>query len=140
MKTPYLLLAEDDPEDAELILMALDKKGLRDHARAASEGQEAIDLLLGPAPLDPKPSVLLLDLMMPRLTGFDVMTRLRADARTKGLPIVVFSGSQEPVDVGRAYACGANGYMVKPIDPAEFLAAVGDAATFWLKRNIPPVS
>jgi two-component system response regulator len=84
----------------------------------------------------PAPALILLDLMLPKLSGLEVLERLRADPHTAAVPVVLFSSSDRPEDVDRAYRLGANSYVRKPVDPSEFNAAVGEVARYWSVRNV----
>ena len=132
-----LLLVEDNPDDEALTLRAFRKHNLSNEVMVAHDGVEAIEMLLGGSPL---PQVVLLDLKLPRLDGLEVLKRLRGDERTKHLPVVVLTSSQEERDLVESYRLGANSYVRKPVDFAEFVDAVGHLGLYWLVLNRLPES
>jgi len=132
-----LLLVEDNPDDEALTLRAFRKHNLSNEVMVAHDGVEAIEMLLGGGPL---PQVVLLDLKLPRLDGLEVLKRLRGDERTKHLPVVVLTSSQEERDLVESYRLGANSYVRKPVDFAEFVDAVGHLGLYWLVLNRLPES
>lgn len=131
-----LLLVEDDADDRELTVMALRDSQIANPVEIARDGQEALEYLADPE--RPLPAVVLLDLNLPRITGLDVLKRLRAQTRTSLLPIVVLTGSNEEIDRLRSYDNGANAYVRKPVEFAEFAEAVKALGLFWLIVNEPP--
>ena len=135
-----VLLVEDNPDDVELTLRSLKKARLVNPVRIARDGAEALDLLFGGdgTRAAAVPKVVLLDLKLPRVGGLEVLERIRADARTKSLPVVVLTSSREEPDVRRAYELGANSYIVKPVEFEKFVAAVGEVGLYWLVLNQPP--
>lgn len=135
-----VLLVEDNPDDVELSLRALKKAHLVNPIRIARDGAEALDLLFGEGESQTPwlPRVVLLDLKLPRLGGLQVLERIRADARTRALPVVILTSSREEPDVRRAYELGANSYIVKPVEFEKFVAAVGEVGLYWLVLNQPP--
>jgi CheY-like chemotaxis protein len=143
MKT--ILLVEDNPSDEKLTIMAFKKSGIVNEISVVHDGVEALDYLFATGDYSarkdlPLPSVVLLDLMLPRLDGMDVLRRLRADERTKHLPVVVLTSSKEDEDIVRSYALGANAYVRKPVDFIQFADAVRTLGLFWLLWNeAPPV-
>lgn len=134
-----VILVEDDPDDVELTLRALSKARLLNPIRVARDGVEALDLLLGAGSdrIGRLPRVVLLDLKLPRLGGLEVLERLRADERTKNLPVVVLTSSREEPDIRRAYSLGVNSYIVKPVHFEDFVRAVGEVGLYWLVLNQP---
>ncbi|HWH68561.1 MAG TPA: response regulator [Candidatus Sulfotelmatobacter sp.] len=127
--SPAILVAEDDPDDLFLLMRALVKSGITIPAHFVHDGREVIDYLLGEPPYQdrtayPLPSLLLLDLMMPRLNGFEVLTWLQLQPGLRRLPVVVLSGSDRQPDIDRAHALGASVYVVKPQDPAQLINIV----------------
>ena len=130
-----VLLVEDDPEDAALTIRALKRHNLANQVQQATDGAEALGMLRD----GPLPRVVLLDLKLPKISGLDVLKRVRDDDRLRLLPIVVLTSSREEPDISRAYALGANSYIVKPVDFEQFLKAVGDAGLYWMVLNEPPV-
>jgi CheY-like chemotaxis protein len=141
MTTPkWILLVEDNHDDELLTLRALKKNHIANEVVVARDGVEALDVLFGTGPHAGRdtgrpPQVVLLDLNLPRLGGLDVLERLRADARTRLLPVVVLTSSKEDEDLIGSYAKGANAYVRKPVDFAEFLQAVKTLGRFWLVLN-----
>jgi two-component system, response regulator len=130
-----LLLVEDNPDDEALTLRAFRKHNLGNEVMVARDGVEALEVLLGGGPL---PQVVLLDLKLPRLDGLEVLRRLRSDERTRHLPVVVLTSSQEERDLVESYRLGANSYVRKPVDFAEFVDAVGHLGLYWLVLNKLP--
>ena len=138
-----ILLVEDNPDDIELTRRAFRRSALGNRLITKRDGQEALDYLLGtgknsrPAAL---PDLMLLDLNMPRLNGLEVLRRMRADERTRSLPVVVLSTSDEHSDIADSYRLGANSYIRKPVDMQEFLEAIQCVEKYWTARNLPPPS
>ncbi len=132
-----ILLVEDNPHDEELTLRALRKNGVSNPVVVAHDGAEALDYLLGSGHSGEllQPHFVLLDLKLPKVDGLDVLRRLRADARTRLLPVVVLSSSKERRDLISSYELGANSYVRKPVDFAEFLEAARQLGRYWLAVN-----
>lgn len=138
-----ILLVEDNSSDEVLTLRALKKSGIANEVVVAREGEEALDYLFATGPhagRDPSflPQVMLLDLNLPRMTGLDVLRRIRADERTKLLPVVILTSSKEDEDIIRSYSLGANSYVSKPVDFEQFTRAVNTLGLFWLLLNEVP--
>ena len=139
-----ILLVEDNPNDEELTLRALRKASIANEVFVARDGQEALDFLFGEgkyAGREPTtmPAVVLLDLKLPKLDGIDVLQRIRADPRTKLVPVVVLTSSSEDEDMVRSYQSGANSYVRKPIEFSAFANAVTQLGMYWVLINqIPP--
>ena len=135
-----ILLVEDNPDDVELTRRALRNRNIVNPIRVVEDGAAALDLLIGPgsATLPRLPHVVFLDLKLPKISGLEVLERLRADERTRNLPVVVLSSSREEPDVQRAYALGANSYVVKPVQFEAFVDAVAGAGYYWVALNLPP--
>ena len=138
-----ILLVEDNPDDEELTLRALRKSNIANEVFVARDGQEAIDFLFATgkyAGSDPKalPAVVLLDLKLPKLNGIDVLNRLRADPRTRLIPVVVLTSSSEDEDMLRSYESGANSYVRKPVEFPAFAAAVTQLGIYWMLLNQSP--
>jgi CheY-like chemotaxis protein len=134
----HILVAEDDPTDAYFFQRAFRRGGLPVALHFVRDGQEVIDYLNGTGPFadraaHPLPQLVLLDLKMPRLNGFDVLERVRAQPGFKNLQMVIFSSSDEARDINRAYGLGANGYLVKPHSMDELTALVERFKKFWLE-------
>jgi len=139
-ESPDLLLVEDNPDDVELILRAFRRVHLANPVQVARDGAEALEILFGPevASRSPLPRVLFLDLKLPKVSGLEVLARVRQEERTRQLPIVVLTSSREEPDIRRAYELGANSYIVKPVEFEKFVAAVGEVGRYWLRINQPP--
>jgi len=139
-----ILLVEDNPNDEELTLRALRKANIANEVAIARDGQDALDFLFGTgkyAGREPPamPAVVLLDLKLPKLDGIDVLKRIRADPRTKLIPVVVLTSSSEDEDMVRSYQSGANSYVRKPIEFSAFANAVTQLGMYWVLINqIPP--
>jgi CheY-like chemotaxis protein len=143
--TNTILLVEDNPDDEALTLRALQKNNIKNKVVVAHDGVEALDYLFGSGMYagrdvgDP-PQVILLDLKLPRLDGLEVLRRMRADERTKLLPVVILTSSVEQQDRMRGYNLGANSYVRKPVDFNQFIDAVKQLGLYWLVLNErPPV-
>lgn len=138
-----ILLVEDNPDDEALTLRALKKNNIVNEVVVAHDGVEALDYLFGTGmyagrDLEQMPSVVLLDLKLPRVDGLQVLQRLRADERTCLLPVVVLTSSREDVDLMRSYSLGASSYVRKPVDFIEFVEAIRNLGMYWLVLNEPP--
>ena len=138
-----ILLVEDSAEDAELTLRALTKHNLANRIHHAKDGVEALDFLFARGPHADQATlrmlrVVLLDLKLPRVDGIEVLTRMRADPRTKLVPVVVLTSSREDPDISRCYALGVNSYIVKPVAFEEFIKVVSSLGLYWLLLNQPP--
>jgi two-component system response regulator len=137
---PPILLVEDNPDDLELTQLALREAKLVNRLVVARDGVEALDLLLrdGGDGVPLRPIVVLLDLKLPRVDGLQVLERIRADARTRELPVVVLTSSDEDEDRHRSYALHVNSYVRKPVDFERFQAAVRHLGFYWTVLNEPP--
>jgi len=138
-----ILLVEDNPYDAELTQRALKNRGLANKLLTFTDGVEALEFLFGTgeyAGRNPalRPKVILLDLKLPRMNGLEVLEKIRADERTKTIPVVIMTSSQEESDIVRGYDLGVNSYMVKPVDFDKFFQAVEDLGLYWLLLNKVP--
>ncbi|HEY3821331.1 MAG TPA: response regulator [Polyangiaceae bacterium] len=143
MTTPHILLVEDNKDDELLTLRALKKNNIVNDIVVARDGAEALDYLFGTGAhagrdLSSMPNVILLDLNLPRIGGLDVLKRIRADERTKLLAVVVLTSSKQDEDIVRSYALGANSYVRKPVDFAQFTDAVKTLGLFWLLLHEAP--
>lgn len=140
-----ILLVEDNPDDVSLALRAFRKVGIQNTVAVAKDGEEAIQWLFGdgaPGSFEGHdgPSIVLLDLKLPKIDGLEVLQRIRADARTRLHRVVVLTSSREEADLLRSYDLGANSYIRKPVDFDKFLEAIGQIALYWLTLNeVPPV-
>ena len=135
-----ILLVEDNPDDEELILRSLKKANIANDVRVARDGQEALDMLHGNgATEDGMQSLVFLDLKLPRVSGLDVLRRIRSEAATRLLPVVILTSSTEEEDILGSYERGANSYVRKPVDFTEFANAVQRLGLYWLLVNsLPP--
>jgi len=145
MSKGVILLVEDNPDDEALTLRALKKNNITNEVVVARDGVEALDYLFASgthAGRDSRlmPQIILLDLKLPKLDGLEVLKRLRTDARTKLLPVVVLTSSSEERDMVASYDLGANSYVRKPVDFAEFIEAVRNLGLYWLLLNQTPSS
>jgi two-component system response regulator len=135
-----VLLIEDSPDDAALAIRALKKQNLANKLVHLKNGAEAIDFLFGEGEfinrnLENVPKVILLDLKMPKVNGMEVLAKVKSDARTKCIPIVVLTSSAEDPDIKKCYELGANSYIVKPVDFDNFSRAVTDLGFYWMLLN-----
>ncbi|MCK9983548.1 MAG: hypothetical protein AzoDbin1_00020 [Azoarcus sp.] len=134
MDNRIVLLVEDNADDEALTLRALRKHNIT-NVVVKRDGAEALDYLLGD---DVLPAVVLLDLKLPKVDGLEVLRRLRADARTRILPVVILTSSKEESDLLEGYGRGANSYIRKPVDFVAFMEAVRQLGVYWLALNEPP--
>jgi two-component system, response regulator len=140
-----ILLVEDNPDDEALTLRALKKNNIKNEVVVAHDGAEALDYLFGTGKhagrnMDVLPQVVLLDLKLPKVEGLEVLRRVRADKRTKLLPVVILTSSNEEQDRIDGYGLGANSYVRKPVDFSQFLDAARQLGLYWLILNEPPPS
>jgi two-component system response regulator len=141
MEDKVILLVEDNPKDEALTLRALRKSNIVNQVVIAHDGAEALEFLFSPdadGVLKPLPQLILLDLKLPKVDGHEVLRRIRAEPRTRLLPVVILTTSVEEADRFEGYRLGANSYVRKPVDFAQFLAAVGQLGLYWLVLNEPP--
>lgn len=139
-----ILLIEDNLHDAELTIRALKKNNLVNNLVHLKDGVEALDFLFAEGNFEERsqenvPKVILLDLKMPKLNGIDVLKRLKADDRTKKIPIVVLTSSKEDPDIKTCYDLGVNSYVVKPVNFEAFAKAVNELGLYWMLLNQPPL-
>jgi len=143
MNPGVILLVEDNPSDIGLTKRALEKHRIANGLVIAEDGKEALDYLFGTGPHEGRvvtdlPAVVLLDLKLPRVDGLEVLRRIRADERTRRLPVVILTSSNEDQDVARSYDLGANSYIRKPVDFVQFAEAVLQLGMYWLVLNESP--
>lgn len=143
MTERYILLVEDNPDDEELTLLSLRKNNLAHEIVVVRDGVEAIEYLFGNGQYAGRdvsrvPTVVLLDLKLPKLDGLGVLKRLRADERTRTLPVVVLTSSSQDADVIASYNLGANSYVRKPVEFGAFVEAVSSLGLYWVLLNRPP--
>ncbi|MBS0664625.1 MAG: response regulator [Verrucomicrobia bacterium] len=142
MQSKRILLVDDDPRDRELALDALRQFNVANEIVPLRDGAEALDYLYRRGEFvgrtDEDPAVILLDLKMPRVDGFEVLQQIKADPAKRTIPVVVMTSSREEQDLVRSYAAGVNAYVVKPLDFLALVAAVRALGAFWLMLNEPP--
>jgi two-component system response regulator len=141
--TVEILLVEDNPDDLELTLHSLKKHRIANHIQVARDGAEALEYLFnvgGYAEQEAalRPRVILLDLKLPKVDGLEVLRRLKADPRTRTMPVVILTSSREDRDLAQCYELGVNSYIVKPVDFEQFVEAVRQAGLYWMLLNQPP--
>jgi len=144
MHDKSILLVEDNPDDEELTLRALKRGNVANDVTVARDGSEALEFLFGSGKFEGRdttrqPAVILLDLKLPKLSGLEVLRRIRADERTSMLPVVILTSSSEDEDMIRSYESGANSYVRKPVNFAEFTTAVSQLGLYWLLLNRLPL-
>jgi two-component system, response regulator len=136
-----IILVEDNPDDAALVIRALKKNNLANNLVHLKDGVEALDYIFGKGMFENQgtekniPKVILLDLKMPRINGIEVLEKVKADPRTKSIPVVVLTSSNEDPDIKRCYDLGANSYIVKPVEFDNFHKAVSELGFYWLLLN-----
>ena len=138
-----VLLVEDNPDDAGLVLREIRKKNLGNNIIHLTDGVEALDFIFGRQKfaqrnVEDKPKVILLDLKMPKVSGLEVLRAIRADDRTKFIPVVVMTSSSEEKDIVESYSLGVNAYVVKPVGFDNFSKAVAELGLFWILVNQQP--
>lgn len=138
-----VLLVEDNPQDAELTVRALKKNRLANHIYVAEDGAQALDILLSRGQYAGRedsapPKIVLLDLKLPKVSGLEVLGQIKSHPRTKKIPVVIVTSSREDPDIEKAYALGANSYVVKPMDFEQFFNAMTNLGLYWLLVNQPP--
>ena len=143
MGDKIILLVEDNADDEALTLRALKKNNIRNEVVVARDAAEALDFLFGTGAyagrdLRVMPTITLLDLKLPKVDGLEVLRRLRADSRTKLLPVVILTSSKEEQDRINGYSLGANSYIRKPVDFAQFTDSIRELGLYWLVLNEPP--
>jgi CheY-like chemotaxis protein len=143
MNDKIILLVEDNPDDEALTRRALKKNQILNEVVVARDGAEALEWLFGTGRFAGRdvavmPTVILLDLKLPKVDGLEVLQRIRGDARTKVLPVVILTSSKEEQDLAQSYSLGANSYMRKPVDFSQFSEAVRNLGLYWLVLNEPP--
>lgn len=144
MAEKTILLVEDNRDDEELTLRALRKNNIKNKIVVVRDGAEALDYLFaanqyaGRDAMD-WPAVVLLDLKLPKISGLDVLKRIRSDERSRMLPVVILTSSKEEEDINGSYGLGVNSYVRKPVEFAQFLEAVKQIGLYWLLINEPPI-
>lgn len=138
-----ILLVEDNPDDMEMTLRALKKHNLANRVHVARDGAEALDYIYGvpngkDAVRHAFPRLILLDLRLPRVDGLEVLKKLKSDAKTKLIPVVVLTSSTEESDIVKSYELGVNSFIVKPVNFEKFMVSVSDIGAYWLLMNKQP--
>ena len=143
MDRTTILLIEDNPDDVELTLHAFQKNNMANDIVVAGDGAEGLDYLFGTGKYagrdaEESPALILLDLQLPKIGGLEVLRRVREDERTKRIPVVIMTNSDEEEDIVNGYNGGANSYLRKPVDFTEFMNSVKQLEMYWLVLNTPP--
>ena len=143
MKSEIILLVEDNPDDEELTLMALEKNNILNEVVVARDGEAALDFLFGNGPPSSSshkalPALVLLDLKLPKVNGLEVLQQIRGNGRTRLLPVVILTSSNEDKDVIESYSLGCNSYVRKPVNFAMFVEATRQLGLYWLLLNQSP--
>ena len=138
-----ILMVEDTEADAELAIRALRKRGFANHLVWVKDGAEALDFMYGEGEyagrsVENVPKVVLLDLRLPKVSGIEVLRRIKGDPRTQLIPVVVLTSSKEDIDLEECYKLGVNSYITKPVEFDEFTKVVGDLGLYWLLVNKVP--
>lgn len=139
-----ILLVEDNPQDAELIIRAIKKQNIANPLFNVEDGAEALDFIFCRGKFSTRdgsiqPRVILLDLKLPKVNGLEVLKEIKMDERTRSIPVVVVTSSQEVPDIKAAYTLGANSYVVKPVSSDAFIDAMSKLGLYWLLVNKPPL-
>ena len=135
-----ILLVEDNPSDLKLALHSFKQHGFAHRVEIARDGAEALDFIFGTGPYAGRPRVkaprvILLDLQLPKVSGLEVLKRLKSDPQTRSIPVVILTSSRENRDLTEAYRLGANSYIVKPVDFEQFTKCVQEIGVYWLVSN-----
>jgi two-component system response regulator len=133
-----ILIAEDNPNDLELALHGLKKYKLANNIHICRDGEEVLQFLFGDDAAAANPRLILLDLKMPKVDGLQVLRQIKADPRTKSIPVVMMTSSREEQDIVESYRLGVNSYIVKPVDFDQFAEAVRQIGMYWMLFNQPP--
>ena len=138
-----ILLVEDNPDDADLTIRALKKNGLASSIIHLQDGEEALDFIFCKGAysgrvFEEMPKLLILDLKMPKVDGIEVLRQVKSDSRTKVMPVVLFTSSNEERDITKSYQSGVNSYIVKPVEFESFVKVVSDVGLYWLSLNQIP--
>lgn len=142
-RTVEILLVEDNPNDVELALHALKKKNIANRIEVVRDGAEALEFIFATGAYADRqnaenPRVILLDLKLPKVDGLEVLRQIKADLRTRAIPVVVLTSSREDRDIVESYNLGVNSYIVKPVDFEQFTESVRQLGMYWLLLNQPP--
>jgi two-component system response regulator len=138
-----ILVVEDNPDDVDMTLRALRKANIVNHIKVARDGAEALEFIFGDGAYAARhsgnlPKLILLDLKLPKVDGFEVLKRVKEDPKTKLIPVVILTSSKEQRDVIEGYQLGVNSYIVKPVNFEGFVEAVGTLGMYWLLLNQAP--
>ena len=138
-----ILLVEDNPNDAELAIHAFRKYHLTDRIRLLCDGEEALDFIFGRGAYEGREvgvatRLILLDIKLPKIDGLEVLRQIKSDPRTRNIPVVMLTSSQEQRDIGEGYSQGANSYIVKPVDFGQLSEAIRTLGIYWLNLNYAP--
>lgn len=140
-----ILLVEDNINDAELAIRQLKKHNMTNNLVHVTDGEQALEFIFatgrfnGTRTIDHAPKLILLDIQMPKVNGIEVLEQIKADERTKKIPVVILTSSKENPDIQKCYALGANSYIVKPVNFEGFAEAIKNLGFYWLLLNQPPV-
>lgn len=139
-----ILLVEDNPNDAEMTMRSLKKYYVINEIYHVEDGADALDFLFNEGKYadrenTPKPKVILLDLKLPKVSGFEVLKKIKSDKRTRDIPVVILTSSREDSDIVESYNLGVNSYIVKPVDFDKFVESVKEIGLYWLLMNHPPI-
>ena len=140
-----ILIVEDNPNDLELTLRVLKQHNLANRIEVVRDGAEALEFVFHTgayADRDPdnKPTVILLDIKLPKVDGLEVLRQIKSDERTKSIPVVLLTSSREERDIMQGYELGTNSYIVKPVDFEQFVESIRQLGVYWLVLNEPPVT
>ena len=143
MDEKFILIVEDNPDDEEMTLMSLNQAGLANDVQVVRDGVQALDFLFATGTFAGRdtarmPTVVLLDLKLPRLSGIDVLNRMRGDSRTRNVPVVILTSSSEDEDMVKSYDSGANSYVRKPVVFTDFAKVVRELGLYWMLLNQMP--
>jgi len=138
-----LLYAEDSPDDSMLTIRALKKSGFTNKLQHVKDGAEALDFMYcrGEYALrdgNTRPKLILLDLKMPKVSGMEVLEKVKSDVNLKSIPVVILTSSKEDPDIKKCYALGANSYIVKPVESDNFFKAINELGLYWMILSQPP--
>ena len=138
-----ILIVEDNPDDAELMIRSLKKNKLANNLIVVEDGEQALDYLFCSGKYDGRqgckpPELILLDLKLPKVSGLEVLKRIKSDASTRKIPVIIITSSREDPDISAAYDLGANSYVVKPVDFEHFMSTVSQLGIYWLAINEKP--
>ncbi|MGB5105934.1 MAG: response regulator [Candidatus Zixiibacteriota bacterium] len=138
-----ILLVEDNPNDVELTLRALKKSNITNRIHVVRDGEEANEFIFcegkfASRKIEDVPSIILLDLKLPKIDGLEILKRVKSDPRTKSIPVIVLTSSREQRDILESYNLGTNSYIAKPVNFEQFAAAIQQLGLYWLVLNQPP--